>query len=154
MNQVMTHPTPDIAHPFRDVALWQSLLDTNSQVFQSLAPGASVGLLRNQCLPVPISQQLSGEMVRLTATETGMRASLCTLTRLGDIPMDILFVLSQPVLMRFFAQSGNDPFQTLSGSTENGELVVFYLKSGDDLEDLGYEDMFEAIGLSFAGACR
>lgn len=143
----------DSQDPFAGLAPWQALLDRNRDALTSLQPGAAIGLLANGDMRAPVSQ-LRGTMMVWAATAAGMRASKRSFAGFQEAGVDLLLVLSDAALGHLIERIEGDPFPELSRDSGKGAVLIYYLKARDDLDDLGYEDFFAAVGLSFAGACR
>lgn len=143
----------DTRNPFVDLAPWQALLERNGDTLGSLKPGAAIGLLPSDGEYVPRLGS-SVDMMVWSVTDSGMQASSRPYAGFQDIGVDLLLVLFEEALQNLVERIEGDPFSQLSRDSGKGAVLMFYLKERGNLVDLGYEGFFDAVGLSFAGACR
>ncbi len=143
----------DINSPFADLAPWQKLLIKSDDTLGSLKPGAAIGLLpsKGEFVPAPDSK---ADMMVWSIDENGRQVSTKPYTGFQDIGVDLLLVMFETAFQNLIMEIDGDPFTKLSQDSGKGKVLIFYLKGRNDLVELGYEGFFDAIGLSFAGACR
>lgn len=143
----------DPSNPFSNLTPWQTLLERNGDTLGSLQPGAAIGLLPSDGEYIPRLGS-SVDMMVWSATESGMQASKRPYAGFQDLGVDLLMVLFDEALRNLIERIEGDPFSQLSRDSGKGTLLMFYLKERGNLVELGYEGFFDAVGLSFAGACR
>ncbi|MDH5750747.1 MAG: hypothetical protein OEY85_15660 [Rhodospirillales bacterium] len=140
--------------PFGDLAPWQTFLDCQKETLASLRPGARIGFVVNPAAEGPVSQ-LRTRLLVWAVNEAGLWAECLGFNGFQDAAgIDLLMVLSPESYSRLVENLTTNPFPGLSRDVTRGSTLIYYLKSRDDLSDLGYEDLFHSIGLTFAGACR
>lgn len=125
-------------------------------MFESVRPGARIAILPLGDGTAPISR-VTSEMLVWAAGEAGMRAESRPFRGFPVQDIDLLFAADDWVLDTLATTSGgpgSDPFARLVKGVNDGLIMLFYLKERDDLEELGYEEFFERLGLSFMGGCR
>ena len=52
------------------------------------------------------------------------------------------------------ARWGDDPLSTIKKMIRRGSILFFVMKTKYQLQDAGYEDFLDTLGLAFLGACR
>ncbi len=128
---------------------WQNILDGAGDMFDGVLPGARLGLLGLGDGSTPLSR-VKTDMLVWTRVETGMEAQCLPFDGFPVQDLDLLFAGDDDVLEGL----AGDPFTRLVERVRDGLILLFYLKERDDLEELGYEDFFERLGLTFMGPCR
>jgi hypothetical protein len=143
-----------------DVAAWQRMIEEYQPLFESLATGASIGLVprfftdatgarRNAAMPS--TRELP--MLEWRRTEAGMTALPATYRGLEGLGVDLLFLAGDGALEAVLARSEH-PLGEMKRQLRAARIQFFVFRTKRELRDLGYEDFVEALGLPFLGACR
>ena len=136
-----------------DVAGWQAALDRNHALFKPLRDGARIGLVSRGGAEGPVSD-LDGPMLVWAVTHEGARAEAAAFSGFQEAGVDLLLVADDAILTGLHARLADDAISALVEGVNRKDVVVFYLRARGDLDDLGYEELFDELGISFMGACR
>jgi len=68
--------------------------------------------------------------------------------------VDLLFVADEAALAALEASLEGDALATLKRRIRQGGILFFVLRTKYELQDAGYEDFLDTLGLAFLGACR
>ncbi len=136
-----------------DVAGWQAVLDRNRALFAPLREGARIGLVSRGGADGPVSD-LDGPMLVWAVTRQGARAEAAAFSGFQEAGVDLLLVADDAILAGLHARLADDALSTLVEHINRKDVMVFYLRARDDLDDLGYEELFDELGITFMGACR
>lgn len=134
---------------FQDQAGWQALLDKQSHLFSALLPGAGIGIL-----PRKNYEALNGTMLVWHVASGQVKAEYRDFTGFADTGVDLLFITDEEDLERVLTNGNENPFAEMKQLIRNGSIQFFSLKAQRELIDLGYEELIDAFGLPFQGACR
>jgi hypothetical protein len=136
-----------------DVAGWQAVLDRNRALFAPLSDGARIGLVSRGGADGPVSD-LDGPMLVWAVTRQGVRAEAAEFSGFQEAGVDLLLVADDATLAGLHARLADDALSALIERINRKDVMVFYLRARGDLDDLGYEELFDDLGISFMGACR
>ena len=136
-----------------DVAGWQAVLDRNRALFKPLSDGARIGLVSRGGAEGPVSD-LDGPMLVWAVTHEGARAEAAAFSGFQEAGVDLLLVADDVILAGLHARLADDALSALIEGVNRKDVVVFYLRARGDLDDLGYEELFDELGITFMGACR
>ncbi|MDP6773623.1 MAG: hypothetical protein QGI63_05080 [Rhodospirillales bacterium] len=136
-----------------DVAGWQAVLDRNRALFAPLSDGARIGLVSRGGADGPVSD-LDGPMLVWAVTRQGARAEAAAFSGFQEAGVDLLLVADDAILAGLHARLADDALPDLVKRINRKEVAVFYLRARGELDDLGYEELFDELGISFMGACR
>jgi hypothetical protein len=67
--------------------------------------------------------------------------------------VDLLFVADDEALAAL-ARAGGDPLGEMKRALRTGGVMFYAMKPKHALQELGYEDFLDSLGLAFLGACR
>jgi hypothetical protein len=139
-----------------DIAEWQAVLDGAGDRFDTVRPGARMGILPLGDGAAPVTQ-VNTDLLVWAAGPAGMRARRPAFAGFPLDGIDLLFAAEDEVLAEFAAACrapGADPLTRLIERVNDGRVMLFYLKERDALEALGYEALFDRLGITFMGPCR
>jgi len=123
---------------FLDCTLWQTVLEELSG--SGIAQGASIGLLRMKTFAAR-----QGSLVILRKEASGMRALIREHS--GEFGPDVAVLLVvDDVAIEALQTQGLASARTL---VRQGKLQPYILKTMDQLEAAGMEDLIEDLGLTF-----
>ncbi len=132
-----------------DRVAWQTILDTERQVFQPLQPGAAIGFL-----PKWEFERQDGSMMVWVRGSGGMSVEYRPFSGFSEAGVDILFVAEEGAIQQMIAYAGDQPLTVIRQQIRHGKILFYALKSNLDLEDLGLADFVDSVGIPFLGACR
>ena len=84
----------------------------------------------------------------------GMSARIERFAGIASTQVDILLVADQEAMDTMLADLGGDMLKTIKRLIRRGNIMFFLFKNKTQLQDAGYEDFLESLGLAFLGACR
>jgi hypothetical protein len=84
----------------------------------------------------------------------GMSARIERFAGLAATRVDVLLVADREAMETMLAGLGGDMLKTIKQLIRRGNIMFFLFKNKTQLQDAGYEDFLESLGLAFIGACR
>jgi len=152
------------ASNFGDLDAWQSMLDRHAELFSEMVPGSSVGFVARSGSGIMPgrhaaglkSAQGEGQMLawEIPAEHSGMRASFRGYTGFEDTQVDLLFVAEDAGLQAMRDALGGDAMSIMKRQIRKGSIMFYVMKTKYQLQDAGYEEFLDTLGLTFLGACR
>jgi hypothetical protein len=157
--------TPAAQSMFADLPAWQALLDRYQELFTEMAPGSRIGILPRSATNLMPGKHLAGlsgsafrlpdgRMLAWEVESAGMRAGYSPCTRFEDARADLLLVPDDAALEEIRRCLPEDPLSTIKKMIRSGNILFFVMKTKYELQDAGYEDFLDTLGLAFLGACR
>ncbi|MBI5908900.1 MAG: hypothetical protein HY848_02935 [Betaproteobacteria bacterium] len=158
--------SPGAQSMFADVQAWQAMLDRYQELFADMLPGSRIGILprsRTSLMPGKHLAGLSnaafslpeGKMLAWEVGEgTGMRAGYRPCRNFQDAQADLLLVPDDAAFEEIRRTLTADPLSTIKKMIRCGSILFFVMKTKYQLQDAGYEDFLDTLGLAFLGACR
>ena len=147
---------------FGDMRLWQSMLDRQRELFAEMDSGSRIGFVSREASGILPGKRLEG--VQVVATEVplmawevdngGMAARIERFAGMSSTRVDLLLVADQDAMNTMLAELGGDMLKTIKRLIRRGNIMFFVFKNKAQLQDAGYEDFLESLGLAFLGACR
>lgn len=147
------------ADPLLELPAWQAILGRQAELFAELVPGAAIGLVprfvrtadgtkRASALPtVPSTGMLVWERGK-----TGMKAVVRNFTGISSAAVDALLFVEREALRAVLQHA--DPLGEMKRQIRAGRILLMVLRTRNELRERGFEEVFEALGLPFMGACR
>ncbi|MFZ5634037.1 MAG: hypothetical protein ACOY40_14440 [Bacillota bacterium] len=132
-----------------DVNAWREFPERNRHVFANIKDGARMGILPRTG-PGGEGSTLLVWTVREGKVITGSRP----FKGFRESGADLLFVAEPASLERIYKELKNDPLAELKKQIRTGGVVFFVLKTREELLDMGYEELIEAIGIPWLGTCH
>jgi hypothetical protein len=86
--------------------------------------------------------------------EDGMYATLRPYTGFQDARVDLLFVAEDGALAAMHAALDGDTLSIIRRQIRKGGIMFYVMRTKYELQDAGYEDFLDTLGLAFLGACR
>jgi hypothetical protein len=147
---------------FGDVGDWQAMLDRHAPLFSELVTGAAVGFVPREGSGIQPGKHVaglksaggSGDMLTWAMDGTAMRAAIRPYSGFQEAGVDLLFVADEGGLQAMRDAVGGDTLSILKRQIRSGALMFFVMKTKVQLQDAGYEDFLDSLGLAFLGACR
>jgi len=146
---------------------WQSMLDRHAELFSEMVPGSSVGFVARSGSGIMPgkraaglkSAQGEGEMLawEIPASDSGssgMRASFQGYRGFEDTKVDLLFVAEDAGLQAMRDALDGDALSIMKRQIRKGAIMFYVMKNKYQLQDAGYEEFLDTLGLAFLGACR
>jgi len=153
------------AAAFSDLSAWQAVLDRHQDLFDGMLPGSRIGLLPRSCTSVLPGKRIAGlggaefnlaegKMLAWEAQEDRMQARFRPCSSFSDAHADLLLVADDVALAAIHDNLDGDTLSTMKRMIRTGNILFFVMKSKYELQDAGYEDFLDSLGLAFLGACR
>jgi hypothetical protein len=148
---------------FADLPAWQAMLDRHQGLFADMLPGSRIGILprsATRLLPGRHAAGLAaiefpeGRMLAWETQKEGMRAGYRSCLRFEDAQVDLLLVPDDAALEAILANLEGDALAVMKRLIRQGNMLFFVLKAKHELQEAGYEDFLDSLGLAFLGACR
>jgi len=153
-----------VACAFGPLDQWQSMLDRHAELFSEMVPGSSVGFVaRNGSGVMPGKhpaglKAATGEGLMLAweipTEESGIRASFRAYAGFADTKVDLLFVAEDAGLLAMREALDGDALAIMKRQIRKGSIMFYVMKTKYELQDAGYEEFLDNLGLAFLGACR
>lgn len=147
---------------FGEVAEWQAMLDRHEELFIDMVPGSSVAIVPKEGSGIRPGKHVAGlmaaegagEMLRWEVTTGGMRAEMVPYRGFQDAKVDLLFVADGEALEKLRNNIGDDTLSLMKRQIRAGNIMFFVMRTKYELQDAGYEEFLDTLGLAFLGACR
>lgn len=147
---------------FGELTDWQSMLDRHAELFTEMLPGSSVGFVPRAGSGIQPGKHVAGlmnaggegEMMAWEADGNGMRASLRRYSGFQDAKADLLFVAEDGAIEAMRNALQGDTLSIIKRQIRQGGIMFYVMRTKYELQDAGYEDFLDNLGLAFLGACR
>ena len=157
-----TLTTDTVAGQFGPVQDWQAMLDRHACLFSELLPGSAVGFVARAGSGIHPGKHVAGvinaggagEMLTWSMDGARMRAALKGYAGFQDAGVDLLFVADAEGLAAMREAVAGEALSVVKRQIRAGTIMFFVMKTKYQLQDAGYEDFLDSLGLAFLGACR
>lgn len=147
-----------------DAARWQAVFDHGEALFAGLSDGARMGLFAQPGF-APGGRRIAG-LDAAAARHAGM-PMLAFEARAGRIGvtvepfagfeaarLDLLFVADDEARAELAGAPAEATLRAMKRLIRHGSVMFFVFRNKHELQDAGYEDFLDSLGLAFLGACR
>lgn len=152
---------PTDSEAFGEIAPWQKMLERNSELFGAMDNGSRIGIVQREASGILPGKRCSGldiaaEMPMLTweIENDAMSAHIDSVSNIPSANLDLLLVADTAGLTAMRANLNGDLLKTIKHLIRSGSMMIFVFKNKMQLQDAGYEDFLDSLGLAFLGACR
>lgn len=150
------------ANLFGDLDEWQAMLDRHGELFADMAPGSGVAIVPRAGSGIQPGKHVaglkaaggSGDMLRWEVTADGMHAEIVPYRGFQQAKVDLLFVAEAEALEKLRADIGDETLPLMKRQIRAGGIMFFVMRTKYELQDAGYEEFLDSLGLAFLGACR
>jgi hypothetical protein len=147
---------------FGEIDAWQAMLDRHAPLFSELLTGSAVGFVPREGSGIHPGKHVAGVMSAggegqmLTWAMEGerMRANIRQYQGFQDARVDLLFVADESGLQAMREAVDGEALSTVKRQIRKGAIMFFVMKTKYELQDAGYEEFLDSLGLAFLGACR
>ncbi len=153
--------TEVIEQGFGDIAPWQAMLDRHGELFLDMVEGSRIGFVSREASGILPGKHLDGVKpvaeVPLLAwqLENGaMSARIERFAGMASTRVDLLLVADEEAMATMLGELDGDTPTVIKRLIRRGRMMFFVFKNKAQLQDAGYEDFLESLGLAFLGACR
>lgn len=147
---------------FDALAPWQAMLDRHQPMFADMTPGSAVGVVLRVGSGIQAGKHVGGlpvagcdvPMMLWTVAGDGMVASRVEFQGLANHKVDLLLVVGERAVDELIDASAEERMPVLKRLIRSGDILFFVFRTKFELQDAGYEDFLDTLGLAFLGACR
>ena len=157
--------SPGAQSMFADLPAWQAMLDRCQELFSDMLPGSRIGILPRSGTSLMPGKHLAGlsnsefsfpdgKMLAWEVNGEGMRAGYRPCRKFNEAQADLLLVPDDAAFEEIRRSLDGDPLSTIKKMIRRGNILFFVMKTKYQLQDAGYEDFLDTLGVAFLGACR
>lgn len=146
---------------FGDIAAWQTMLDRYQEVFLGMVPGSRIGFVSREASGILPGKRLEGvqlaaevSMLAWQLEDGRMAARVERFAGMASTKVDLLLVADEEALTTMLGELSGDTLTVIKRLIRRGRMMFFVFKNKAQLQDAGYEDFLDSLGLAFLGACR
>lgn len=127
------------------VAAWRAAAACHDDLFAALDPGARIGL---------VARETPASMLLWEVGSAGIEVREAPFPGFSASGADVLLAADAEALARICAAADKQLFEVLRAGIRSGAVVCYILRRRCDLEERGFEELLDALGFAFMGACR
>lgn len=147
---------------FGSLSPWQAMLNRQAELFTGMVPGSSVGFVARAGSGLQPGKHIAGlaqaggngQMLTWEMRDDGMHAAIRAYTGFEGVGVDLLFVCEDSALEKVCAALNDDTLSAVKRLVREGAIMFYVMRTKYELQDAGYEDFLDTLGLAFLGACR
>ncbi len=146
---------------FGEIAPWQSMLDRYRELFVEMQAGSRIGFVSREASGILPGKRLEGVQVATEVSmlawqleDGGMSARIERFAGMASTKVDLLLVADEEALATMLGELEGDTPTVIKRLIRRGRMMFFVFKNKAQLQDAGYEDFLDSLGLAFLGACR
>jgi len=124
---------------------WKSAAVCHQELFAALEPGARIGL---------VAREAPGTMLLWETRGAGIEVRSAPFPGFSASGVDILLSADAQALAAIRAADDAHLFAVLRAGIRSGAVICYMLSRRCVLEAQGFEELLEALGFAFMGACR
>ena len=128
-----------------DAPAWRGAAARHADLFSALDPGARIAL---------IARSAPSAMLLWHSTASGIEASVEPFGGYAQSGADIVLAADDEALASIRAASAARLFEVLRTGIRSGSIVCYMLRRRCHLEERGFDELLDALGFVFMGACR
>jgi hypothetical protein len=148
-------------YSFGEIAPWQSMLDRYRELFVEMQQGSRIGFVSREASGILPGKRLEGVQVATEVSmlawqleDGGMSARIERFAGMSSTKVDLLLVADEEAMATMLDQLDGDMPAAIKRLIRRGRMMFFVFKNKAQLQDAGYEDFLDSLGLAFLGACR
>lgn len=146
---------------FGDIAAWQLMLERYHELFIEMEQGSRIGFVSREASGILPGKHLEGvqvakevSMMAWQLEDSGMMARFERFAGMASTKVDLLLVADEEAMETMLESLAGDVPSAIKRLIRRGRIMFFCFKNKAQLQDAGYEDFLESLGLAFLGACR
>ena len=128
-----------------EAAAWRAAAVRHEELFCALDQGARIGL---------VERGTPDTMLLWEAGDAGIEARDAPFPGFSASGADILLAADAQALEQIRGAADGQLFTVLRAGIRSGAVVCYVLRRRCDLEARGFDELLEALGFAFMGACR
>jgi hypothetical protein len=158
---IVIAPTVDMN---AEIAHWQAVVDDSEALFSELGDGARMGLIaqpgfapggrRRAGLDAAAAKYAGMPMVAFDAVDGRLEVTVERFESFDRASLDLLFVADEEARAELATAPPATALRVLKRLIRRGSVMFFVFRTRSELQDAGYEDFLDSLGLAFLGACR
>ncbi|OPX84194.1 MAG: hypothetical protein A4E53_03970 [Pelotomaculum sp. PtaB.Bin104] len=86
--------------------------------------------------------------------ETGMAVTIQPFPGFRSVDVDLLFVLDESALNTLYRELKNNALVEFKNLIRQGKILFYILKSRDQLDEMGYEELIDRLDIPWLGTCH
>lgn len=140
---------------------WQAMLDRHRELFVDMVPGSRIGFVSREASGILPGKHLDGvklatevPMLAWQLENDGMSARIERFAGMAGTKVDLLLVADEEAMATMLGELEGDTLAVIKRLIRRGRMMFFVFKNKAQLQDAGYEDFLDSLGLAFLGACR
>jgi hypothetical protein len=127
------------------VAAWRAAAACHDELFAALDPGARIGL---------VAREAPATMLLWEVGNAGIEVRDAPFPGFSASGADVLLAADAEALAKICVAADKQLFEVLRAGIRSGAVVCYILRRRCDLEERGFEELLDALGFAFMGACR
>ena len=146
---------------FGEIAAWQSMLERYSELFVDMQQGSRIGIVSREASGILPGKRLEGvqtsaevPMLAWQVENGGMAARIERFAGMSSTRVDLLLVADADAMATMLDRLSGDMLTAIKRLIRRGSMMFFVFRTKAELQDAGYEDFLDSLGLAFLGACR
>lgn len=124
---------------------WKSAAACHRELFAALEPGACIGLM---------ARETPGTMLLWEKGSAGIEVRSAPFPGFSASGVDILLSADAQALAAIRGADDAQLFAVLRAGIRSGAVICYMLSRRCVLEAQGFDELLEALGFAFMGACR
>ncbi len=124
---------------------WRAAAKRHAELFDTLDAGARIGL---------IARSAPHAMLLWQAGDDGIEARTEPFAGYSASGADIVLAADDEALTAIAQFVDGELFETLRAGIRTGSIVCYVLRRRCQLEERGFDELLDALGYAFMGACR
>lgn len=146
---------------FGDLVAWQDMLNRYHELFLEMEHGSRIGFVSREASGILPGKHREGvqtakevSMLAWQQEDSGMAARIERFAGMASTQVDLLLVADEEAVTTMREQMDGDVPSAIKRLIRRGRIMFFCFKNKSQLQDAGYEDFLDSLGLAFLGACR
>ncbi len=146
---------------FGELAAWQRMLERYSELFVDMQQGSRIGIVSREASGILPGKHAAGlqtvaqvPMLAWQVEDGGMAACIERFAGMSTTRVDLLLVADADAMATMREQLGGDMLTAIKRLIRRGSMMFFVFRTKAELQDAGFEDFLDSLGLAFLGACR
>ncbi len=146
---------------FGELAPWQSMLERYSELFVEMHQGSRIGIVSREASGILPGKRLEGvkttaevPMLAWQVENGGVAARIERFAGMSSTRVDLLLVADADAMAAMQDQLNGDMLTAIKRLIRRGSMMFFVFRTKAELQDAGFEDFLDSLGLAFLGACR
>ena len=126
-------------------AAWRAAAACHDDLFAALDPGARIGF---------VARETPATMLLWEVGNAGIEVYEAPFPGFSASGADVLLAADAEALAKICAAADKQLFEVLRAGIRSGAVVCYILRRRCDLEERGFDELLDALGFAFMGACR